>query len=137
MVFMLASVGLPGTSGFVGEFLSLLGAFEVNSWVAFLATTSLILGACYMLYLYRRVIFGQLVREDLKAMLDLSLREKLVFAPLLALVFWMGVYPSSFLDPMKPSITAMIERGKVASAGGNILSLLSVIPAKAGTAGLK
>jgi NADH-quinone oxidoreductase subunit M len=115
MIFMLASVGLPGTSGFVGEFLVLMGAFEVNTWVALLATTGLILGPCYMLYLYRRVIFGTITREDVKGMLDLSLREKLVFAPLLALVFWMGIYPSSFLDPMKPAITAMIERGHVAS----------------------
>jgi NADH-quinone oxidoreductase subunit M len=115
MVFMLASVGLPGTSGFVGEFLSLLGAFEVNSWVAFLATTSLILGACYMLYLYRRVVFGKLTKDDVRAMLDLGWREKLIFAPLLILVFWMGIYPSSFLDPMKPSIAALIERGHLAS----------------------
>jgi NADH-quinone oxidoreductase subunit M len=115
MIFMLASVGLPGTSGFVGEFLVLVGIFQVNTWVAFLAATGLILGACYMLYLYRRVIFGVITREDVKAMLDLSWRERLVFAPLLALVFWMGIYPSSFLDPMKPAITAMIERGHVAS----------------------
>jgi NADH-quinone oxidoreductase subunit M len=114
MIFMLASVGLPGTSGFVGEFLVLMGAFEVNTWVALLATTGLILGPCYMLYLYRRVIFGTITREDVKGMLDLSLREKLVFAPLLILVFWMGIYPASFLDPMKPAITAMIERGHVA-----------------------
>ena len=115
MLFMLASVGLPGTSGFVGEFLVLTGAFEVNTWVAFLAATGLILGPCYMLYLYRRIIFGVLTREDVKAMLDLSWRERLVFAPLLALVFWMGIYPASFLDPMKPAITAMIERGHIAS----------------------
>jgi NADH-quinone oxidoreductase subunit M len=114
MIFMLASVGLPGTSGFVGEFLVLVGAFEVNSWVAFLAATGLILGPCYMLYLYRRVIFGKITREDVRAMLDLSWREKLVFAPLIVLVFWMGIYPSSFLDPMKPAISAMIERGHIA-----------------------
>jgi NADH-quinone oxidoreductase subunit M len=115
MTFMLASVGLPGTSGFIGEFLVLMGAFEVNSWVAFLATTGLILGPCYMLYLYRRVIFGTITREDVRAMLDLSWREKLIFAPLIALVFWMGIYPSSFLDPMKPAISAMIERGHIAA----------------------
>jgi NADH-quinone oxidoreductase subunit M len=114
MVFMLASVGLPGTSGFVGEFLVLAGAFEANTWVAFLAATGLILGACYMLYLYRRVIFGTVTREDVRAMLDLGWREKLVFAPLILLVFWMGIYPSSFLDPMKPSVTAVIHRGQLA-----------------------
>jgi NADH-quinone oxidoreductase subunit M len=130
MIFMLASVGLPGTSGFVGEFLVLAGAFQVNTWVAFLATTGLILGPCYMLYLYRRVIFGTITREDVKGMLDLSWREKLIFAPLLALVFWMGIYPSSFLDPMKPSITAMIERGHFASqpAPHPVQAAASVVP---------
>ncbi|HVJ51257.1 MAG TPA: NADH-quinone oxidoreductase subunit M [Aliidongia sp.] len=116
MLFMLASVGLPGTSGFVGEFLVLAGAFEVNTWVAFLAATGLILGACYMLYLYRRIIFGTITREDVRAMLDLSWREKLVFAPLIILVFWMGIYPSSFLDPMKPAVSAVIQRGQLAAA---------------------
>jgi NADH-quinone oxidoreductase subunit M len=74
----------------------------------------MILGAAYMLYLYRRVIFGTITRDDVRAMLDLSWRERLMFAPLLALVFWMGIYPSSFLDPMKASITNMIERGHLA-----------------------
>jgi NADH-quinone oxidoreductase subunit M len=115
MIFMLASVGLPGTSGFVGEFLVLMGAFEANTWVALLATTSLVLGAAYMLYLYRRVVFGKLTKDDVRQMLDLSWREKLVFAPLVALVFWMGIYPASFLDPMKPTIAALIERGHMAS----------------------
>src|SRR5580698_4693586 len=75
MLFMLASVGLPGTSGFIGEFLALIGAFQVNTWVAFLATTGMILGACYMLYLYRRVIFGVITRDDVRAMVDLRPRE--------------------------------------------------------------
>src|SRR5215831_5770970 len=97
MVFMLASVGLPGTSGFVGEFLALTGAFQANTWVAFLATTGIILGAAYMLYLYRRVIFGELVKADLKDILDLNLREKVIFAPMIVVVLWMGVYPKSFL----------------------------------------
>ena len=85
MVFMLASVGLPGTSGFVGEFLVLVGAFKVNSWVAALAATGVILGAAYMLWLYRRVIFGKLTREDLKSILDMNPREIAVFAPLVVL----------------------------------------------------
>ena len=117
MVFMLASVGLPGTSGFVGEFLALLGAFEANTWVALLATTSLILGAIYMLYLYRRVVFGKLTRDDVRAMLDLSWRERLLFAPLLILVFWMGIYPASFIDPVKPAVAAIIHKGQIAQAG--------------------
>jgi NADH-quinone oxidoreductase subunit M len=115
MIFMMASVGLPGTSGFVGEFLVLNGAFETNSWVGFLATTGIILGATYMLYLYRRIIFGKITKEDVRAMLDLSWREKLIFAPLIVLVFWMGIYPDSFLDPMKPAVNFVIDRGHIAS----------------------
>ncbi len=109
MVFMLASVGLPGTSGFVGEFLALLGAFQVNTWVAFFATTGMILGAAYMLYLYRRVVFGVITRDDVRAMLDLNWREVVVFVPMIAVVLWMGIYPSSFLKPMQPSIANLIE----------------------------
>ena len=114
MIFMLASVGLPGTSGFVGEFLSLVGAFQVNTWVAFLASFGVILGAAYMLYLYRRVIFGRLVKEDLKGFSDLSFREMAVFAPLLALVFWMGIYPTSFIDVMDASVAQLIENYEAA-----------------------
>ena len=93
MVFMLGSVGLPGTSGFVGEFLVLVGAFQVNTWLALLAATGIVLGAAYMLYLYRRVIFGALTKEDLKTMTDLSRREIAVFAPLVAATLWMGIWP--------------------------------------------
>ncbi len=114
MVFTLASVGLPGTSGFVGEFLVLLGAFEVNSWVCFLAATGVILGAAYMLYLYRRVIFGKLERAELRAMLDLNPREIAVFAPLVLLVLWMGVYPSSFLDPIQMSVQQLVDQHRAA-----------------------
>ncbi len=110
MVFMLASVGLPGTSGFVGEFLSLIGAFEVNTWVAFFATTGMILSAAYMLYLYRRIIFGVITRADVRAMLDLSWREVAIFAPMIAVVLWMGVYPNSFLRPMQPTLARLMER---------------------------
>jgi NADH-quinone oxidoreductase subunit M len=109
MVFMLASVGLPGTSGFVGEFLALVGTFQVNTWVAFLATTGMILGAAYMLYLYRRIIFGIITRADVRAMLDLSWREVAIFAPMIAIVLWMGIYPVSFLKPMQPSLANLIE----------------------------
>ncbi len=110
MIFMLASVGLPGTSGFVGEFLALVGAFQVNTWVTFFATSGMILGAAYMLFLYRRIIFGTITREDVRAMLDLNWREVVVFAPMIAIVLWMGVYPSSFLRPMQPSIANLIDR---------------------------
>ena len=108
MVFMLASIGLPGTSGFVGELLVLLGAFKSNTWRAALMATGLILGAAYMLFLYRRIIFGLLQKDELKGILDLNKREILVFAPLILVVFWMGVYPSSFLEPMEISITKLL-----------------------------
>jgi NADH-quinone oxidoreductase subunit M len=123
MVFMLASVGLPGTSGFVGEFLSLVGAFKVNTWVAFFATTGLILGAVYMLYLYRRVIFGVITREDVRAMLDLNWREVAVFAPLIAIVIWMGIYPSSFLHPMQPAIAHIVQHIEAARQPAHATSL--------------
>jgi NADH-quinone oxidoreductase subunit M len=94
MLFMLASVGLPGTSGFVGEFLILAGAFRVHSWVAAFAALGIILGAAYMLYLYRRVVLGALTKESLMRIKDLTPREIAVFAPLVVLVLWMGIYPS-------------------------------------------
>ena len=114
MVFMLGSVGLPGTSGFVGEFLVLLGAFQVNTWVAALATIGIILGAAYMLYLYRRVIFGALTKDDLKTMLDLSPREVVVFAPLVVVTLWMGIYPAPFLEVMEPAVANLIAEHKTA-----------------------
>ncbi|MDA1089235.1 MAG: NADH-quinone oxidoreductase subunit M [Proteobacteria bacterium] len=110
MVFMLGSVGLPGTAGFVGEFLVLVGAFKANTWVAAFAATGLILGAAYMLYLYRRVIFGSLTKDSLAAIKDLSLREFAIFAPLLVLVIWMGIYPAPFLDIMHVSVANMITQ---------------------------
>jgi NADH-quinone oxidoreductase subunit M len=109
MVFTLASIGLPGTSGFVGEFLSLLGTFEINTWVAFFATIGTILSASYMLYLYRRIIFGVITRADVRAMLDLHWREVAIFAPMIAVVLWMGIYPGSFLKPMQPSLAKLVE----------------------------
>lgn len=106
--FSMASVGLPGTSGFVGEFLVLIGAFGYSSYVAFFAAFGVILGAAYMLYLVRRLIFGDLDKEDVKAMLDLNWREKLIFAPLIIMVLWMGIYPNSFLNPIHQSVEALI-----------------------------
>jgi NADH-quinone oxidoreductase subunit M len=122
MVFTLGSVGLPGTSGFVGEFLALLGTFEANTWVALFAATGVILGAAYMLYLYRRIIFGKLVKEDLKTILDLSPREIVVFAPLIVLVFWLGIYPSTFLTPMHASVAKLIGNYHVALDMANQLA---------------
>jgi NADH-quinone oxidoreductase subunit M len=115
MVFTLAAVGLPGTSGFVGEFLILLGTFKVSTIECALAATALFLGPAYMLYLYRRVIFGTIARADLSGILDLSLREKAIFAPLLVLVLWMGLYPSSFLRPIQVSIDHLVQQVNAAT----------------------
>jgi NADH-quinone oxidoreductase subunit M len=110
MVFTMASVGLPGTSGFVGEFLVLTGTFQASTWAAALASTGVILGAAYMLYLYRRVIFGKLVKDDLKDMPDLDWREKLIFAPLVIATLWMGIQPKPVLDMMGPTVQAVVDR---------------------------
>jgi NADH-quinone oxidoreductase subunit M len=108
LFFTLASVGLPGLSGFVGEFLVLLGAFKVNTWVAFFAAVGLILGAAYALWLYRQVVFGELTRENLKSILDMNRREIAFFLPLVLLTLWMGIYPASFLDPMAASVDKLV-----------------------------
>ncbi len=110
MVFMLASVGLPGTSGFVGEFLVLVGAFQANTWVALLATTGIILGAAYMLWLYRCVVFGELVHDDLKTILDCNKRELIYFVPLIIAVIIMGVWPAPFLDVMHVSVEHLVDQ---------------------------
>ncbi|MBT4219947.1 MAG: NADH-quinone oxidoreductase subunit M, partial [Rhodospirillaceae bacterium] len=122
MIFMLASVGLPGTGGFIGEFLILVGVFKVNTWVAAFTATGVILGAVYMLYLYRRVIFGELTKESLMKIGDLSRREMLVFAPLVLLVFWMGIYPSSFLDVMHVSVNNLLDQMETARAAAGVMT---------------
>jgi NADH-quinone oxidoreductase subunit M len=109
MLFMMASVGLPGTSGFVGEVLVLVGVFQVDQWVAALAATGAILGAAYSLYLYRRIVFGALKKESLKAILDMNKREVLVFAPLIILTLYAGVYPQPFLDVMHASVENLVN----------------------------
>jgi NADH-quinone oxidoreductase subunit M len=108
MVFMLASVGLPGTSGFIGEFLVIVGMFQVQPTLGLLVATGMVLGAAYMLWLYRRVIFGKLTKEHLMKIRDLSWREQAIFAPLVILVLWMGIYPVSFLDVMSASVENLI-----------------------------
>ena len=109
LIFTMANVGLPGTSGFVGEFLTLLGVFQVNTWVALFATTGVILSAGYALWLYRRVVFGALEKESLKAILDLDTREKAIIYPLVALVIFYGVYPMPVFDATSASVDALIE----------------------------
>ena len=120
MVFTMASVGLPATSGFVGEFLVLLGAFYYNTWLAVFATTGVILGAAYMLYVYRRIIFGKLEKENLMSISDLSYREIIIFVPLVLLVFWMGVYPAPFLDVMSVSVDNLIKNFNVALENSSV-----------------
>jgi NADH-quinone oxidoreductase subunit M len=125
MVFMMASVGLPGTGGFVGEVLVLVGAFKSNTIVAALAMLGVILGAAYMLYLYRRVIFGELTKDNLMSILDMNRREMAIFAPLLLVTLWMGIYPVSFLDFMHVSVenllqnveASLIQNGMLAVSG--------------------
>jgi NADH-quinone oxidoreductase subunit M len=105
-----SSVGLPGLNGFIGEFLILLGAFSVTpGWTA-LAATGLILGAVYMLWMFRRVIFGPLTRPENQALRDLDVRELLVLAPIVVLIIVMGLYPQPFLDRMKPSVDLTLKR---------------------------
>ncbi|TIS78802.1 MAG: NADH-quinone oxidoreductase subunit M [Mesorhizobium sp.] len=108
MIFTMANVGLPGTSGFVGEFLTMLGVFRVNTWVAFFAATGVILSAAYALWLYRRVIFGALTKDSLKGLLDLSAREKVIIYPLAALVIFFGVYPAPVFDATAESVKALV-----------------------------
>jgi NADH-quinone oxidoreductase subunit M len=109
MVFTLANVGLPGTSGFVGEFLSLAGAFRINTWVAFFATTGVILSGAYALYLYRRIIFGKLEKVSLKFITDLTVREVAIMTPLIALTILFGFYPAPILDASAVSVDALIK----------------------------
>jgi NADH-quinone oxidoreductase subunit M len=114
MLFGMASVGLPGTSGFIGEFLVIMGAFRVNVFVGLLAASGMVLGAAYMLWLYRRVIFGALEKAELRAILDLNAREVAVFAPLVIITLWMGVYPSVFIDFFDESVRQLIENHQAA-----------------------
>ncbi len=109
MVFALANVGLPGTSGFVGEFLTLIGAFRVNTWVATLATLGTILSACYMLWLYRKVIFGKLEKPNLQWIKDIGWREMAILAPLVILTILIGVYPKPVLDFSAVSVSQLID----------------------------
>jgi NADH-quinone oxidoreductase subunit M len=128
MVFTLANIGLPGTGGFVGEFLTMLGTFQVNTWVVIFAATGTILSAAYALYLYRRVIFGALVKESLAAIQDLSLREIALLAPLVVLTLAMGIYPKPVLDVTSASVANLIAQHNTALAYDRALRL----PGKAG-----
>jgi len=124
MLFTMASVGLPGTSGFVGEFLSLLGTYGASTWAAIAGTTGIILGACYMLYLYWRICFGDARTPEAAAMADLSAREWWLLAPIALAVLWMGVYPESFIRPIRGDVGRIMARlDSVAPAGDSHLAL--------------
>ena len=101
----------------------IVGAFRVNPWVAFGAALGMILGAAYMLYLYRRVAFGKITREDLRALADLGPREYAVFAPLILLTLWMGVYPSSFLDFFEVTVAALVQRHEAALGAARLAGM--------------
>ena len=118
MFFTMANVGLPGTSGFVGEFLTIMGVFQVNTWIAFFAASGVILSASYALWLYRRVVFGELVKESLKSITDMTGREKAIFAPLVAMTLILGVYPRAVTDIIGPSVAHLAEDYRVAVAAG-------------------
>jgi NADH-quinone oxidoreductase subunit M len=119
MLFTMASVGLPGTSNFVGEFLALMGVYEASSFVALVSTTGIILGAAYMLYLYRRICYGELDKDDVRAMPDLSVRELAMMLPLGLAVLWMGVYPETFLAPMRKDVGAIVAHVAQAKPKGD------------------
>ena len=114
MIFTMANVGLPGTSGFVGEFLTLLAAFKANTWVAIFATLGVILSAAYALYLYRRVIFGALEKPSLRGLSDLSLREIAILAPLVLLTILYGFYPAPVLDVTAASVKNLVSHYEAA-----------------------
>jgi NADH-quinone oxidoreductase subunit M len=119
LLFTMASVGLPGLSNFVGEFLSMMGTYQASSLAAFIMTTGIITGAAYMLYLYRRVAYGPLDKPDVAAMTDLSARELVLLVPLALVTIWMGVYPESFMAPMRKDVGFVLARTDRAWKGGD------------------
>jgi NADH-quinone oxidoreductase subunit M len=125
MFFTMANVGLPGTSGFVGEFLTLVGIFQVNTWVAAVAASGVILSASYALWLYRRVVFGDLIKESLKTITDMTAREKAIFAPLVAMTLLLGLYPSLVTDVTGPTVAALVTDYHAAVPAGTGVKLAS------------
>ena len=125
MLFTMANVGLPGTSGFIGEFLTLVGIFQVNTWVALVATSGVILSAAYALWLYRRVMMGDLIKESLRAITDLTSQEKLIFAPLISMTILLGIYPALVLDMTGPSVQALVENFHAATAEAGLSNKLA------------
>jgi NADH-quinone oxidoreductase subunit M len=137
LLFTMASIGLPGTSGFVGEFLSLMGTYAVSTWAALICTTGTILGAAYALYLYRRIAYGTITNDEVRTMRDISPREIALLAPIAAVVLWMGVYPESFLAPMRNDVQmllARVERARPASDSAPTAGKPAAAPAHGGAA---
>jgi len=122
LVVMLSSVGLPSTNGFVGEFLVLLGAFRHTAWWAAVAATGVILSALYMLWMYQRVMFGPVTHAENEKLSDLTMRERLVFVPILFLIFWMGVAPQPFIDRMAPAIEHTLELSQLRMHAAEMLA---------------
>ena len=114
LLFTMANVGLPGTSGFIGEFLVLVGIFQVSTWTAVFATTGVILSAAYALWLYRRVVLGDLIKESLKSITDMNLRERAIFAPLVAMTILLGIYPSLVTDIIGPTVEELVSNYETA-----------------------
>jgi NADH-quinone oxidoreductase subunit M len=123
LIFTMANVGLPGTSGFVGEFLTLLGAYKANTWVAFFATTGVILSAAYALFLYRRVIFGVLDKPSLADIQDLDRRELVLLVPLVVLTIYYGVQPGPILDACAASVALLVKNFDAAIAATKTAAL--------------
>ncbi|MGY3439562.1 MULTISPECIES: NADH-quinone oxidoreductase subunit M [unclassified Marinovum] len=119
MLFTMANVGLPGTSGFVGEFLTLMGMFQANTWVAAIATSGVILSAAYALWLYRRVVMGDLIKESLRTITDMTRRERAIFAPLVVMTILLGVYPALILDIIGPSVESLVSNYQTALAASS------------------
>jgi NADH-quinone oxidoreductase subunit M len=130
LLFTMASVGLPGTANFVGEFLALVGAYEANSWVGAVATIGIILGAAYMLYLFARVAYGVSKNEDAAGMADLNMREWIMLTPIAAATLWMGVYPESFLAPMRKDVGTLLARIEPANPAGDAKLVMGKVKPK-------
>ena len=127
LFFTMASIGLPATSGFVAEFLVLLGSYQASTWLALFMTTGIILGAAYMLWLYRRVVFGRLTKPDVMAMADLSVREIAILLPITLAVLWMGIFPGSFLRPLHAPVGFILARLQHAAP-----PVQAIVPARPG-----
>jgi len=116
LVITLSSIGLPGLNGFVGEFLILLGAFRAHAWAASIATIGVVLGAAYMLTMYKHVVFGPVTKDENRTLRDLSAREVMAVVPVIVMIIWMGVYPKPFIDRIEPTVNVLMQRLERAGA---------------------